>query len=221
MSVAFVEAFSAELAKAPKKIPDSHEGTRERPLTLPEMPVAYVAPQAVQPKKVDVTLKSIRSPRFSVNYQINDTDSVFAVKERLVSDPNGPFASVKTSVGAIRLVLQGRALSDTHQLRELPSHSLIAMVKSEAAEDTIGPPVQFYWGEEDAEIETVSKTPSSEKHATTRNTDEKATKSGINASFWNEVEKLAARYCDNSTEMVKMMRQSYEDSKRSSTYDLD
>lgn len=221
MSGVFVEAFQHELEKTTKKIPDSYEGTRGRPLILPAMPTTYVPPPLPQTQTVSVVLKSIRSPRFTVTYEIPDRDSIFSVKERLVSDPNGPFASVETPVEAIRLVLQGRALSDTHQLKELPACNFIVMVKNDVDGGKIGPPVQYYWGHDGEPVNPASTSVVEETESTVQPPATNNQKPGINMSFWNEVEELAGKYVDDPVEVVKTMRQSYDSSSLSSTLELD
>lgn len=163
--VSYVQSFNEKLACYPPEIPSTHEGTHTKPMTLLGMPVELSSASVPEPSKITVKLKSIRAPKFSVSYTAWSNDSVFSLKERLVSDPEKPMGDAQHGLSSIRLLLKSKAVGDTKALRDLPSHDFTVMFSGSASQDSYVP-VQVYWPEDrsksTSESEPVEATPKPE-----------------------------------------------------------
>lgn len=200
--MSFAETFRGTLAYAQKEIDEDWEGPGYLwPVTMPMPESALPDFSAVSssPKGSQlVFLKSIRAPKFSVEYTVPLSDSVYSLKERLLTDPSSPLPQGKYTPASIKLLIKSKVVSDTRQLAELPSLSFVVMFM-DAKTDLSLPLPQIYWGNETELINTVAE-PEQPKSQL------KKKPPGINDHFWHEIELVAQKYVSNPKQLVTSMK---------------
>jgi hypothetical protein len=98
-----------------------------------------------QQRYVKVALKSIRNPKFSVALEdIQTSDSILMVKERLLGDPDGPLADMNYQVSNIKFLVSGKVISDSRSLEDVageePLVSFTVLLTQPSDEPEIAPP---------------------------------------------------------------------------------
>jgi hypothetical protein len=98
-----------------------------------------------QQRYVKIALKSIRNPKFSVALEdIQTSDSILMVKERLLGDPDGPLADMNYHVSNIKFLVGGKVISDSRSLEDVageePLVSFTVLLTQPSDEPEIAPP---------------------------------------------------------------------------------
>lgn len=190
---AFFHQFSETLKHADKRPDENSVSTERVPLTLPEIPKPF--PQWPADSKLGTTatvqLKSIKVPKFTLEYDVPLKESVYSLKERLLTDANCPLAEGLSPI-CLKLLLKTKVIADTRQLAELPSLAFTVMTMSTA--EQIDVPLSQIWNTpvETPKIETKKELP------------------GINAQFWREVTSVARRYVAEPEEFVNTLKQAHD-----------
>lgn len=206
MSMEFADPLQSTISLAHKQLDDSYEGPKVKPVVkLPALPpnLSYELPPAVGSRVIK--LKSLRSPKFELQYAVPAQESVFSLKERLLTDPDSPLAGGKYNVGGVRILIKARVIADSRQINELPSDELTVVISS-TAESLVVPLVgEVYFGEDAtaaADNDTVRSVAKSAQPSYP----------GINAQFWSEVEHIARKYVEDSRAVVAQIREQYQNS---------
>ncbi|PRT52727.1 hypothetical protein B9G98_00347 [Wickerhamiella sorbophila] len=200
----FVGEFMASLAPFQKKLDDNYEGTHKKPVVLGRMSAELEPLPAQEPKQVKVALRSIRNPKFSVEYEVPDTDSIFAVKERLLTDPNGPLVGTEFNLAGIRFMIKSRAISDTRQLRELSSTEFTVVLLHSNA-DNVPSSGQLYWADDSVIAPDVqTPTPVAETPEVVEETP------SFPSEMWEEIAAVVAKYTKDSASVVDKLRRAVE-----------
>lgn len=200
----FVGDFMKSLAPFQKKLDDNFEGTHTKPVILGKMTAQLDPLPAQAAKQVKVSLRSIRNPKFSVEYEVPDTDSIFAVKERLLTDPNGPLQGTEFSIAGIRLMIKSRAVSDTRQLRELSSTEFTVMLLNSST-DSVPSSGQLYWSDSSLIAPDVpAPAPMAETPVAVPETPR------FPDEMWQEIAAVVSQYTNESAEIVAQFRRAVE-----------
>lgn len=100
-------------------------------------------------RKVTLTLKSVRAPKFCVECQFNSKETVLQVKQRLVEEGKAP------GTEELKLLLKGKVLHDSELLSSLTSDTATINVMVSKTTQTATPPPS-------ADPTVTSKSPASE-----------------------------------------------------------
>lgn len=202
----FVGDFIASLGPFQNKLDDNFEGTHIKPVVLENM-IIDLKPLASQPpQSVSVSLRSIRSPKFSVEYTVPDTDTIFALKERLLTDPNGPLAGSEYNLGGIKLMIKSRAISDTRQIREVSGTEFTVMLMTGAG-DAVPSSGQLYWSETSEIAPNVPKIAHQEAEEPVAAA---AASPKYPPEMWEEISAVVSKYNSHSAEIVAKFRRAVE-----------
>lgn len=223
MSIDYKNSLSGTLSLAKKQLDDNYEGPKVKPVVkLPPLPagLAYTLPPASGSRVIK--LKSLRSPKFELTYAVPSQDSVFSLKERLLTDPDSPLSDGKHNINCVRLLIKARVISDTKQIAELSSEELSVVVSSVSNSDAFDVPLagEVYFG--NAAVETGTEpAPINSAPAGLKLT--KQTYPGVNQEFWDEIEHVARKYVEDSQSLVTNLRKAYEKEEKEQTdeFDLD
>lgn len=216
--MSFAETFRGTLAYAQKEVDENWEGPGSVwPVTMavPESALPDISTVSSPPKgSQTISLKSIRAPKFSVEYTVPLSDSVYSLKERLLTDPSSPLPAGKYSPASMKLLIKSKVVSDTRQLAELPSTSFVVMFVDASTNFDVPLPAQIYWGDE-AELINSAVEPKQPKQQTQRELP------GINDQFWHEVEVVARKYVSDPKLLVSSLKSAIPPAEPSSNLDLD
>jgi len=207
---AFYERFSETLKHADVVLDENYVGNLRNPLTLPAIGGPF--PGLPLPAGLDtmgkVQLKSIRAPKFSVEYDVPLSDTVYSLKERLLTDPSRPLGDAEQYTStSIKLLLKTKVIADTKQLAELPSRAFTVMFMHTEDQLAVPLPAQVYWSN-DIDLPTHAQ-------KLERKPEPKPALQalpGVNDRFWAEITDVAKRYVANPAELVGTLRSSYENS---------
>lgn len=209
--MSFATTFKETLDKAPKPLDLNHEANKGfLPVVFQykfeNIPYTYSGETPKPGDTVDIKLKSIREPKFSLEYSVPTISSVYAIKERLISDPSKPLKDSGLNADSIKLLLKGKVVSDSQQIAELGSTQFTVMFhQSDVDVDGVEVPIpaQVYWSEEIQNIKPKQNlVPSGDS------TSEEVLP-GINDKFWSEVELVAKRYVADPKKLVGELKSSY------------
>lgn len=206
MSV-LLNTFKDTLSLASKPLDDSYEGPKVKNVVkLPPLPAdaKYTLPP-VSGSRV-MKLKSIRTPKFELQYAVPNTDTIFSIKERLLTDPNSPLSKDGFYISGVRLLVKAKVLPDCKQVSELTTDELSVVVSS--TEDSVRVPLagEIYFGAD--AIQTIPKEETPITETTVKLTP--TAYPGLNDDFWKEVEHLARKYVEDSQGVVASLKANYE-----------
>lgn len=209
--MSFATTFRETLDKASKPLDLNYEANKGfLPVVLQykfdNIPYSYTGESPKTGDKIDIKLKSIREPKFSLEYSVPSISSVYGIKERLISDPSKPLKDSGINADSIKLLLKGKVVSDSQQIAELSSTQFTVMFhQSDADIDGVEVPIpaQVYWSQE---IENIKP---KQNVAPSGDSSSKEELPGVTDKFWSEVELVAKRYVADPKKLVEELKSSY------------
>lgn len=209
---AFVEDIKRSLGRADKVLPDTHEGAQGKLCTFP--PLTSIPPPwpLYCPRRIVASLKSIRNPKFTVQYEIMDSESIFALKQKLVNDPKGFFVGSSVGIESLRLLVRAHAVSDTRQLCELDSTDFTVMVLNHPlqTDKTISLTSNLLDVEAESGAVKDFSAPSEQLDADDVPSDHREKPQFISEQFWSEIKSVIESHNLDAATLLDRFRQSVD-----------
>lgn len=79
-----------------------------------------MVPKETKSRCINITLKSIRNPKFNITLEdVQASDNILMIKERLLGDPDGPLADMNYGVSNIKFLISGKVINDMRSLEDV------------------------------------------------------------------------------------------------------